>query len=110
MPAALDVVAHRFQQPQRAGGDHVGRVFRLIEAHPHVRLRRQIVDFVRLHFFDYVRSPDAVGHVAIVQIQTRALLMRIGIDRIQPLGIERGGAPHDAVNLVTFRQQKLCQE
>ena len=103
------VVMHRFEQAQRACGYNVGGVFRLVEAHADVRLRRQVVDFMRGREFQYAAKASTVGDVAIVERQLNALVMRVGVDVVQALGVKRGCPAHDSVHLVALVYQKFRQ-
>ena len=99
----------RLQQAQRAERVGIGRVFRRFEAHLHVALRGKIVDFGRLRL---LHEPDQIGrvrHVAVVQEESCILDMRIDVEMIDALGIERRRAPLEAVHDVTFCQQQLGQ-
>ena len=70
-----------------------------------MRLSREIIDFLRPHLFDYVAQPGPIGNIAVVEIQARALLGRIGIDRVQPLGVECCRSPDNSMYLLTFGEQ-----
>ena len=81
--------ADRLEQPQRAERVGIGRVFRRLEAHLHVALRREIVDLGRL---DLAQQPEQVGrirHVAVVQEQPHAGIVAVAVEVIDALGIER---------------------
>ncbi len=72
-------------------------------------LGAEIVDFVRLRFLHQADQIGGVGQVAIVQEETGAALMRIDIDVIDALGVERGRAALDAMDDIALLQQQLCQ-
>ncbi len=107
-PCICDIIPKVFQKTQRTGGDDIRRIFRLIEAYAYVRLRSEIIDFVWLDFFDNVPEPGAIRYVAVMQEEI-GVLMRIGVDSIQPLCVEGGGATHDPVYLILFREQEFRQ-
>ncbi len=71
--------------------------------------RPQVVDFVRLHFLQDTGQVGAVGQIAIVQMEFRVGSVRILVDVIHAFSVKRGGATLDAVNLIAFLQQQLCQ-
>ena len=91
------------------GADRIGirGVFGRFERHRHVALRRQVIDFVRLHLLDDPNQVRGVGQIAIMQFEPHVFLMRILIQMIDAIGIERGGAALDAVNRVALGQQKF---
>ncbi len=64
--------ADRLQQPQRAERVGIGGVFRRLEAHLHVALRGEIVDFGRLRLLHQADEIGGIGHVAVVQEEVRA--------------------------------------
>ena len=47
-------------------------------------------------------EPVAVGHIAIMQAKRDGLLVRVGIDGVEAVGIEGGSAPDYAVDLKTL--------
>ena len=69
----------------------------------------QIVDFIRLHFLQDTGKVGAVGQVAVMQMEFRVCSMRILIDVVHTLGVERRSAAFNAVNFIPFLQQKLRQ-
>ncbi len=68
----------------------------------HVTLRGEVVDLVRLHLLDDADQVGRVGQVAIVQEQLDVALVRILIQMIDAIGVERRGAALDAVNLIAL--------
>ena len=54
-----------------------------------MRLRRQIVDLVRLRFLHDADDVGRVSYVAVVQMEKNAFLMRIMDEVIDAGGIER---------------------
>ena len=47
-----------------------------------------------------VTQPGGVRKVAIVQEQARVRMMRIGVEMIDPLRVERASAPNDPMDLI----------
>jgi hypothetical protein len=72
-----------------------------------VALRSESVDLVRLHGLHDADQVGRVGQVAVVQDESAALLVRILVQVIDAIRVERGGAAHQAVNFVAFPQQEL---
>ena len=99
--------ADGFQNAQCAQCVGVGGVFRLFERDRHMALRRQVVDFIRLHLLDDVHQAGGIGHVAVVQNERAALFMRILVQVVDAVGIEQRSAALDAVHLVAFFQQQF---
>jgi len=99
--------ADRLQEAERAEGVGVGGVFGRLEAHLHVALGGEIVDLVGLRLLHEADEIGGVGHVAIVQPERHALLVRIVIEMIDTLGVERRGATLDAVDVVALADQEL---
>ena len=99
-PKILD----RVQQAQAADRIHLGRVLRYLEGDGHVRLRGKIVDFFRLY-----ATQQAVQVAGIGQIPKICVEIGVIEDVVDPLGGEDGASPHDGVNVISLRQQKLGQ-
>jgi hypothetical protein len=72
-------------------------------------LSRQIVYFVRLYLLDDPDQIGGVGHVTIVQHETRIVFVRILIEAIDAAGIEGGGTAFDAVHFVVLGEQQFGQ-
>ena len=70
-------------------------------------LRGEIVDFGRLRFLNQADQIGGVGHVAVVQEKFGVLDVRIDIQVIDALGVERRRAAFDAMHDVAFRQQQF---
>ena len=98
--------AHRLEQAQRAERVGIGGVLGGLEADLDVALRRQIVDLVGLGLLDQADQVGGVGQVAVVQEEACLVLVRVGVEMVDPAGVERRGAPLDAVHDVALGQQK----
>ena len=98
--------AHRLEQAQRAERVGVRGVLGGLEADLDVALRREIVDLVGLRLLDQADQVGGVGQVAVVQEETRVVLVRIDVEVIDAAGVERRGAPLDAVHHVALGEQE----
>ena len=67
-------------------------------------LGTEVVDFVGLRFLNDAHQVAAVAQIAIVEFEARIVDMRILINMVHPLGIERTGPALDAVDGVAFFQ------
>jgi hypothetical protein len=74
-----------------------------------VRLRRQIVDFVRPNCLHELIERRAIGQVAINEIQPHVFFVRILIDVVDAPRIERRRSPDHAVDFVALREEQLGQ-
>ena len=101
--------ANGFQQPQRAHGINVGGVFRQLEAHRHMALGTQVVDFVGLGLLDNPDQVGAVAQVAVMQHKVAVVHARVLVDMVDTRGVEQAGAPLDAVHHVAFGEQEFSQ-
>ena len=79
----------KIEQAKRAQSVGIRRVFRFLEGYRHVALRREVIDFLGLHKLDRSQQAGAVGHITVMQTQSRVLRLRIGIQVINPLRIDR---------------------
>ena len=65
-------------------------------------LRGEVIDFVGLNLLDDANQVRSIGHVAEMQEELDVFLMRIVIEMIDALGVERRRTALDAVNDITF--------
>src|SRR5574344_703266 len=93
--------AHR---PERV--DIAGKL-RGVEGDADVALRGEVVDFVRLDLVDELDQVRAVPKVSVVEEQLHPVDVRILIQVVDSLGIERGRAADDAVDFITFRKKQF---
>jgi hypothetical protein len=68
-------------------------------------LGTQIVDFARPRLLYQPDQVGGIGEIAIVQEETGTTLMRVDIDVVDTLGVERGRPALDAMNDIAFLQQ-----
>ncbi len=101
--------ANRFQNANRAQAGDVGGVLGDVEADPHMALRGEVVNFVRLQLVNQFHQVDRVAQVAVVQKHPHAVDVRIGIKMIDARGVKGAGAPDDAVNFVALFEQQVRQ-
>ena len=66
--------------------------------------RAQIVDLVGLDVAHQIGDPHAIGQVAVVQVK-----MRIFMQVLDAAAVERGGAAHQPVDVVSLAQEQLGQ-
>ncbi len=99
--------ADGFQQTDGAGAGDVGGVFGTIEAHANMALGGEIVNFLRLNLAEQPRQGAGIGQVAIMEEQPVFSQVRVGVNAVQPAGVEGAGAADQAVNLVAFGEQQL---
>ena len=108
LASARDVVAGGFEKAKSTGSDYVRGIFRLIKADSHVRLGGEIVDFARPNLLDCASQASSIGHIAVVEVEgDGAPVVRIGVDRVQPLGVERGSPADQAVHFVPLFEQEF---
>jgi hypothetical protein len=72
-----------------------------------VTLRGEIVDLVRLHELDDADQVRRVGEIAVVQEQLDVTLVRVLVQVIDAIRVERGRTSLDAVHLVSLAEQQL---
>ena len=98
-----------FQNANRADAGDVGSVLRNIEAHAHVALRAQMINFVRLQFVKKLHKIDRIAEVAVVKKHSDVVNVRIGVEMIDARSVECAGATNDPVDFVAFLQQQISQ-
>ncbi len=97
----------RLEQAQRAERVGVGRVLGRLERDGDVALGGEVVDLVGAHLLDDPDQVRRVRHVAVVQDQPRAGLVRIRVQMVDPVRVEQRRPALDAVDLVALLEQKL---
>ena len=101
--------ADRFQDPNGADAGNIRCVFRNVEAHAHVALCTEMINFVRLQFVKKLHQIDRITEVAVVQKHSNVVNVRIGVKMIDARSVERAGASDDPVDFVAFLQQQISQ-
>ena len=99
----------RFQKAQRAGTDDVGGVLRLIERDPDMALSAEIINLVGRDPVDDRAESAGIREVALVEKETRALVVGIEGMGLDPRGIDAGGTSDDAVDPIPLREQQFGQ-
>ena len=70
-------------------------------------LSAQVIDFVWLRFLNDAGQVAAVAQVAVVQLEACVVYMRVLVNMVYALGVERAGAAFDAVDCVAFFEQEF---
>ena len=97
-------LADGLQDPEDTGRVDVRRIFRRVETHLHMALRREIVDLVRTYLCDDLDQAHRVTHVRIMQVEVRpSLQMRDTLPEID------GTTADDAVHVIPLFQQEFRQ-
>lgn len=97
---------------EQTGGTHAGDVagaLRNVEAHAHVALGRQVVDFGGLDVVQELPEATGVGEIPEVQEEAVAVLMQVRVDVIYAARVEAARTSFDAMDFVAFTQKKLCE-
>src|SRR5207248_672724 len=97
----------RFQKPDRPERGDLTGIFGDIETDADMALRPKVINLVRPD-----RSNDFIKRTRIIQIsinqmQSRAMLVRILVNVIDPPCIEGTGTPDNSINSVVLLQEKL---
>jgi len=69
----------------------------------------EVVDFVWLRFLNDPDQIACIAQIAIVQLEVGVFDVRVLVDMVYALGIERAGPALDAVNDVAFFKQKFSK-
>ena len=88
----------------------VARVLRDVERDTHVRLRAEVVDLVGLELVEQPHEARRVRQVGVVQEELDPLLVRVAVEVVDALGVERRRAADEAVDLVALVEQLLGEE
>src|SRR5262249_31402697 len=95
------------EQAQCSKSIGVGRIFRRLERDLHMRLRREIVDLIRLRFLHNADDVSRVGHIAVMHMEGYPLLVRIMNQMVNTLGIEGRRTALDTMDDVSLGQKEF---
>jgi hypothetical protein len=70
-------------------------------------LGAKVVDLVWLRFLNDANQVTGVRQIAVMQLEVGVINMRVLVDVVNALRVKERSAPLDAVNYVSFFQQKL---
>ena len=73
-------------------------------------LRRQVIDFRGLGFLHQTDQIGGVRHVAVVQVKTDVPFVRVLVQMVDTVGIERRRTPFDPVNGISLAEQQFSQK
>ena len=93
-----------FEDSQCADSIGICGVFRRFEADRDMRLSSEIIDLVWLNVLDEPDEVGGVGEIPVMHEEVGVLLMGVDIKMIDTLGVERGGAPLHAMDLILLFQ------
>ncbi len=74
-----------------------------------MRLRAQMIDLIRPRVVDQVGELFPVGQIAVVQEQPGGRVVRVLVDVLDPVGVERAGFPNQTVDFIAFGEQEFGQ-
>ena len=74
------------QRPERIG---IRRVFRGLKRHSDMTLCGEVVDLIRLHLLDDADQIGCIGQITVMQVQAHTARMRVLVQMIDAVGIER---------------------
>jgi hypothetical protein len=94
--------ADGFEDAQGAHTVGVGGIFGGLEADRHVAHGAEVVDFVRLGLLDDTDQVGGVGEVAVVQDEVLVFDVRVLVEVVDSVGIERRCAALDTVDFIAF--------
>ena len=97
----------RLEQAQRAGGIHVGGIFRRLETDRHMGLRAKVIDLVRGYFGEDPGQVRGIGQIAVMQLELGVVRMRVLVDMVDPLGVEQRRPALDPVHLIALFEQEF---
>ena len=80
----------------------VGSVLGHVETHLHVRHGAEVIDLVGLNLLDDADKVRRIGEVTVMKFEPDVLLMRVLVQMVYTLCIDRTTAALDAVNIIVF--------
>ena len=102
--------ADRLKQPQRAERVGIGGIFRRLETHLHMALRREIVDLVGLNLLNDADQVGRIGQVAVMHEEADIGLVRVLVEMIDAVRIDERGTALDAVDDIALVEQEFGEK
>ena len=103
----LPQIANRFQQAQRSHADGFAGGLGFFKALPHLALAGEVVDFVGRGRGQNAAQRGGVANIALVQEEAAVVNGGIVQQAVQPGAVQISGRTRQAVNVITFFQQKF---
>ncbi len=100
-------VANGFEKIHGTHGIDGDGINGLIEADANVRLRAEVINFVRLNAREDFSQADAVDEIAVVEKKMGVGIVAVAIEVTDAVGVEGTAAADDAVNIVSFVEEKF---
>ena len=98
-----------FEQSQRADPNRVRGVLWDVEADAHVALCPKVVDLVGRSLPDDLIERAGIFEIAVDQAKTIVAAVRILVDALKAIGVERAGPADHADDLVALLEEQLRQ-
>lgn len=98
------------QETKSSSSDDVSSVVRDLEGDGDVGLSSKVVDLVRLDDVEPTAERGGIREISVVELHESFVgIVGIDVDMVDSLSVEIGGSSDEAVNLVAFLEQELCQ-
>ena len=102
-------LADSFQEADGPQAGNISRIFRHIEADPHMALGAQMIYLIGSDLLEEIGELPRNGEIAIMQIDPRFRVVEIAIEMIDSVGVEGAGPADEAVNFIAFAEEQLRQ-
>lgn len=102
--------ANGLQKSERTGGDNIGGIIGDLEGNSDMRLSSEIVDLIGEDSVEPSTEGRGIGEIRIVKLHSSLVsVVRVDVDVIDPLGVEVGGTPNEAVHFVAFVEEEFSE-
>jgi hypothetical protein len=82
---------------------HVVGIFRQVKTHSYVGLRLQVIGLIQLYILNDLGQITRATHIPVRQVQMNTVaVMRVTVNMVYPVGVERAGAPDQPMYLILF--------
>ena len=98
-----------FQEPQGTQGIGIGSILRFFKRDRDMGLGRKVIYFIGLDSLDDPDQAGGIGHITMMENEAAVLFVGILVQVIDPVCIEQRGPSLDAMNLISFFEQKFRQ-
>lgn len=95
---------YSLKNAQHSNGIHIGSKLGRVKANLYVALGGKIIDFCWTKITDQTNNAHRVTHVRIVKVE-----IGLSLQMCDTWTIVHTATPNDAMNIITFIKQKLCQ-
>jgi hypothetical protein len=99
--------AQSIEETEGTKTGHISRIFRDVEADPHMTLSTEVVHLVGCNVSKESTQTTAVGKVAEVEEEATTTIMFIVVQVVNAVGIKVTGSPYNPMDNIPFVEEEF---